>query len=107
MVRACHDLSEGGLGVAAAEMCIAGRLGLAVDLPLDDPLRALFGETNGCLLVELEPAHIAHFERLLDGRPALRIATILGEQALTVNHQGKRICSLPLDRLVAAWNKVA
>ena len=29
---ACHDLSEGGLAVAAAEMCIGGRLGMQLDL---------------------------------------------------------------------------
>src|SRR5262249_55195475 len=27
LVRACHDLSEGGLAVAAAEMCFAGGIG--------------------------------------------------------------------------------
>jgi phosphoribosylformylglycinamidine synthase subunit PurSL len=32
LVRACHDLSEGGLAVAAAEMCIGGRLGLEIRL---------------------------------------------------------------------------
>jgi len=32
LVRACHDLSEGGLAVAAAEMALAGRLGLQVFL---------------------------------------------------------------------------
>jgi len=30
LVRACHDLSEGGLAVAAAEMALAGNLGLRV-----------------------------------------------------------------------------
>ena len=28
LVRSAHDLSEGGLAVAAAEMCIGGRLGI-------------------------------------------------------------------------------
>ena len=32
MVRACHDLSEGGLAVAVAEMAIAGQLGVSLDL---------------------------------------------------------------------------
>ena len=32
LVRACHDLSEGGLAVAAAEMSLAGRLGLRLEL---------------------------------------------------------------------------
>ncbi|MCJ7433746.1 MAG: phosphoribosylformylglycinamidine synthase subunit PurL, partial [Anaerolineales bacterium] len=34
LVRSCHDLSEGGLGIAAAEMCIGGRLGLDLTLNL-------------------------------------------------------------------------
>jgi len=52
-------LSEGGLAVAAAEMCIGGRLGLELDLKpgkengqADASLRVLFGESTGCLLVE-------------------------------------------------------
>ena len=32
LVRACHDCSEGGLAVAAAEMALAGRLGLDLRL---------------------------------------------------------------------------
>ena len=30
-VESCHDVSEGGLAVALAEMCIAGRLGATID----------------------------------------------------------------------------
>ncbi len=32
LVRACHDLSEGGLAVAAAEMSLAGLLGMDIDV---------------------------------------------------------------------------
>ena len=32
LVLSCHDLSEGGLGVALSEMCIGGRLGADVSL---------------------------------------------------------------------------
>ncbi|HEY6410573.1 MAG TPA: AIR synthase-related protein, partial [Ktedonobacteraceae bacterium] len=32
LVQACHDLSEGGLAVAAAEMSLAGLLGMTIDL---------------------------------------------------------------------------
>ena len=32
VVRACHDLSEGGLAVAAAEMAFAGGLGVKINL---------------------------------------------------------------------------
>src|SRR5690606_7962643 len=33
LVRSCHDLSEGGLAVALAEMAFAGGVGLEVQLP--------------------------------------------------------------------------
>ena len=39
LVRRCHDLSEGGLAVALAEMALAGGLGAGVslrDVPCDD-----------------------------------------------------------------------
>ena len=32
LVKSCHDLSEGGLAVAAAEMAFAGGYGLEIDL---------------------------------------------------------------------------
>ncbi|NLY03010.1 MAG: phosphoribosylformylglycinamidine synthase subunit PurL [Rhodopirellula sp.] len=47
LVRACHDLSEGGLAVAAAEMAFAGGLGAQIELgrvpqniTIDDPSQA-------------------------------------------------------------------
>jgi len=53
MVSACHDLSDGGLGVALAEMAMAGNMGAEIDAPLGDiPLNAwLFGEDQGRYLV--------------------------------------------------------
>jgi phosphoribosylformylglycinamidine synthase len=39
LVRACHDLSEGGLAVALAEMAFAG--GLAADVELDGMPQAI------------------------------------------------------------------
>jgi phosphoribosylformylglycinamidine synthase len=51
-VAACHDISDGGLAAAAAEMCIASGFGLSVDpdaLATHDP----FTEQSGRYLVEL------------------------------------------------------
>jgi len=41
LVRACHDCSEGGIGVAAAEMAFAAGLGMTISLkqvPLGEPI---------------------------------------------------------------------
>ena len=62
LVRSCHDLSEGGLAVAVAEMAFAGGLGVTVDLrnvqhsiTADDlgDARLLFSESNTRFLCEV------------------------------------------------------
>jgi len=54
VVTACHDLSDGGLGVALAEMAIAGGIGANVtDVEGNDPIRTFFGEDQGRYLVTL------------------------------------------------------
>jgi phosphoribosylformylglycinamidine (FGAM) synthase-like enzyme len=62
LVRACHDLSEGGLAVAVAEMAFAGGLGAQIDLhavptscTLDNPAVRLFSESNSRFLCEVLP----------------------------------------------------
>jgi phosphoribosylformylglycinamidine synthase len=61
-VQSCHDLSEGGLAVAVAEMAIAGRLGARLrSLPHTNPTAALFSETNGRFVVEVAPADLEWF----------------------------------------------
>ena len=62
LVRACHDCSEGGIGVAAAEMAFAGGLGMVIHLdkvPLAEPIErddfVLFSESNTRFLAEVAP----------------------------------------------------
>jgi len=83
LVQSCHDLSEGGLAVAAAEMALAGRLGLKIELntlPRSDDVHtdavALFAESSSRFLVEVTRKDAAAFEaphlkqRWLATRPA-------------------------------------
>jgi phosphoribosylformylglycinamidine synthase len=61
LIKACHDIAEGGLAVAVAEMCIAGRLGVALtDLGHQDTTTALFSESCGRHVIELSPADLDH-----------------------------------------------
>ena len=60
---ACHDLSDGGLGVALAEMAMAGEIGAKITPKNGDiPLHAwLFGEDQGrYVLVTNEPETVLH-----------------------------------------------
>jgi len=70
-VAACHDCSEGGLAVALAEMCLAGRMGAELKLervPQDQSYSSevlLFCESLGRFIVEVKPEHVADFEAIL------------------------------------------
>ena len=104
LVRSCHDLSEGGLAVAAAEMCIGGRLGLTMELEAEDTLRAMFGETNGCLLVEIRPGDTVAFEKLFTGLPKTRVALVNDEANFVIKKAGKELSLATVDDLVTVWN---
>ena len=76
LVRACHDCSEGGLAVAAAEMALAGGLGLELrlgDVPqaegLSDAALA-FSESLGRFVVEVTEADASRFEAAWPACPA-------------------------------------
>ena len=53
-VTACHDLSDGGLGVALAEMAMASGIGAKVtQLNDEDPAAVFFGEDQGRYLITI------------------------------------------------------
>jgi len=83
LVRSCHDLSEGGMAVAMAEMCFAGRLGVGMDLSevprapdADRDEILLFSETASRFLVEVEPQDEAGFRTALEGVTFSRIGDV-------------------------------
>jgi phosphoribosylformylglycinamidine synthase len=57
-VRAAHDLSDGGLAVALAEMCLASAMGAKIAMPHDTPsvLGWLFGEDQARYLLAVPKA---------------------------------------------------
>jgi phosphoribosylformylglycinamidine synthase len=94
-VRACHDLSEGGLAVAAAEMAIAGRSGLELDLAhlprtpdVNADAVALFAESSARFLVEVAPEAAASFEERLAGRPVAGVGRVSGDGVVRVHGIG-------------------
>ncbi|MCW3992532.1 MAG: AIR synthase-related protein, partial [Candidatus Bathyarchaeota archaeon] len=108
-VRACHDLSEGGLGVAAAEMAFTGGLGLDVDVsavPAPQGMRddfLLFSESNGRLLVEVQAKHVKYFEEAMGDSVSAKIGEVRGEKMLTVRKGAGTLFKLHLDDLIGAW----
>jgi phosphoribosylformylglycinamidine synthase len=107
LVCACHDLSEGGLAVAAAEMCIGGRLGMQLDLPEAEPWRACFGETTGCLLVEVPEAGQSAFHRCFNGLNHVQLGRVSSGSQFNLVMGGKMLIQQPVEELVRAWKPQA
>ena len=59
-ILACHDLADGGLAVAMAEMCLAARMGAELWVPGDRTGAAgwLFGEEQGRYLLAVARDHL-------------------------------------------------
>ena len=105
-VAACHDLSHGGLAVAAAEMALGGDLGADLKTTAMDPMRwdlQLFSESNGRWLVEVRKDRYEEFGHLMEGTPA----TFLGTTGGTSLHLGKgrQWTSLALPVMRKAWGE--
>ncbi|MFQ6100432.1 MAG: phosphoribosylformylglycinamidine synthase subunit PurL [Anaerolineae bacterium] len=111
LVRACHDLSEGGLAVAAAEMAFAGRLGLDLDLadlPRTPDVQAddvaLFSESSSRFLVEVAPEDAAAFEEALTGWPVAHLGHVTDGGTLRLRGlQGGTVIESPIEELLQAW----
>ena len=90
LVKACHDLSEGGLGVAAAEMALAGGYGVELDLR-EVPSRAvnrsdflLFSESNSRFLLEVPEKTKGDFEAVMKGIACAEIGKVVKNPRLIV-----------------------
>ncbi len=109
-VRACHDLSEGGLAAAAAEMAFAGALGMQLDLsPVVEqtasPTYALFSESNTRFLVEVPADATDAFEAHFGDVPCRRLGTVLSNESLQISAGEQKLLHAETKRLKAVWQQ--
>jgi phosphoribosylformylglycinamidine synthase len=112
LVRACHDCSEGGIGVAVAEMAFAGGLGATIQLksvPLGEPIDRddfiLFSESNSRFLVEVAPENREEFEKTIGDSLAV-IGEVAPSPVLEVyGVDGGKVIRASLGELKEAWQR--
>jgi phosphoribosylformylglycinamidine synthase len=93
-------MSEGGMAVAVAEMCIAGGLGATLIGDFDEV--DWFSESNCRFVIEVEPERIAEFESLCEGFPPIyRVGTVISEPVLSFGD----LFSVSVSELKDAWQK--
>lgn len=115
-VRACHDLSEGGLAVALAEMAFAGGLGVSVDIarlpnelddlsPQEQIAALLFAESNSRFLCEVPSEQAAAFESRLSEIPFAAIGEVTAEGRVEIAFDGQPLLSADIVALKQAWQE--
>jgi phosphoribosylformylglycinamidine synthase len=113
LVSACHDCSEGGIGVALAEMALAGQLGVYADLrrvPVPADLKAegrtdkvLFSESNGRFLVEVPAKARRAFLACFDGQPVAPLGQVREQRRVQATGLDGKGLSWSLEDIEAAW----
>jgi phosphoribosylformylglycinamidine synthase subunit PurSL len=119
LIRSCHDLSEGGLAVAVAEMAFAGNCGAAVriaDCPQDGSIpelgheaatARLFSESASRFVVEVAPPNQHSLETILRAAnvPFGHIGEVTNADRLLVSGSQGSLIDLPLAELKEAWQQ--
>jgi phosphoribosylformylglycinamidine synthase len=103
VIRSCHDLSEGGLAVAAAEMAFAGGVGAKLEgVTVVD----LFSESNTRFLVEVEADKAAAFEDAIPSDMYRCVGTTQAASQLQIaDSAGSTLVDCSLDVLKDAWQQ--
>jgi phosphoribosylformylglycinamidine synthase len=119
LVRSCHDLSEGGLAVALAEMAFAGGCGARVALaqvPRDADAASdfviLFSESPSRFVLEVRPECFGELAALWEGLPFCRLGEVSSgtlehgdapPRLTIVGKEGSPVIDAEIAVLKAAW----
>ncbi|MEM7214283.1 MAG: phosphoribosylformylglycinamidine synthase subunit PurL [Pseudomonadota bacterium] len=98
-ITACHDVADGGLAIALAEMCMAGGRGMSVDVSGNHMHASLFGEDQSRYILTMSETYANMFAANAEdsGVYFTRLGTVSGDR-LTI---GKSV-SLSVDEMTAA-----
>jgi phosphoribosylformylglycinamidine synthase len=106
-VRAVHDISQGGLSVSLAEMCITNGVGSEIKLPVTSTslgvIDQLFSESNSRFLVEVEAGEEPKFEKLMKGTASSEIGKVTNGGIRILDHEGNLLISTSAEDCASAW----
>ncbi len=111
LVRSCHDCSEGGLAVAAAEMAFSGGYGITLELravategTISRNDTILFSESNTRFVVEVQPEHQHQFESAIKDIPHGLLGKVMSEPQFKVyGLNNKLVVNENIYDLKEAW----
>ncbi|HQN75216.1 MAG TPA: phosphoribosylformylglycinamidine synthase subunit PurL [Methanomassiliicoccales archaeon] len=99
LIRSCHDVSDGGIAIAVAEMCLGGDIGAEIKTNYESWY--LFSESNTRWIVEVEPSKEKEFLGCLT-IPVTKLGKI-GGRSLRIKTEVDRT-RIPLKEMRKAWS---
>ena len=111
LLRACHDCSEGGIGVALAEMAFSGGLGVEaylekVPVTGGGDVIKLFSESNTRFIAEVSKDNRKKFEGLMKGISFGLIGEVTSQKSfIAYGLENKKIIDINIEKLKEAWQK--
>ena len=111
LIRSCHDLSEGGLAVALAEMAFAGGLGAKVDvsaITIDTDQTQLnqarlFSESNSRLLCEVAESDAAAFAEAMKEVECVELGKVTKQASVRIVAGDTLLVEADIEALKSAW----
>jgi phosphoribosylformylglycinamidine synthase len=106
LISSIHDVAEGGIAIALAEMAIGGDLGCELSLKPMGKLRIdfkLFSESNTRWIVEVKKEKAKEFGGIFEGRgvEATKLGRVKGKRIRIAD--GKEIINLPINLIRDSW----
>ena len=114
LVASAHDLSDGGLAVAAAECCMASGLGAHLELPAGDGRldHLLFAEGGARILVSVPPVQTMAWQQALDQArsaghdvPAQCLGVVAAGADFSISQAGTPLLEVPIDQLCTTFEQ--
>ena len=106
LLKSVHDVGEGGVLVAIAEMCIAGKQGIKIDITKDFLHGFFFGEDQARYLVEVSQNKLKQIE-VVASKSAVKIERIgeIGGTSISINSIGEIELSSLIDHHTKWFNE--
>jgi len=112
LILSCHDVSEGGLGLAVSEMAFSGDCGVEIDLEnviyTGEKRRfdfILFAESNTRFLLEIKKENTVKLKEIFNNLPLAKIGRTAKEKTVKIRHGTQSLIDLPIDIVRTKWRR--
>ena len=109
LVASAISLDRGGLAIALCKMLIAGQLGAEVNLAKlpgnwKTAAEALFSESQGRVLVTINPKKEARFKKIMRGNVLAKVGYVKDSKTITIIDGKNKITEIPISQATISYN---